>query len=408
MNTTLRNVTPGSLDMDRVAQVGSKVRSLIEEMRIIFPERGAVLEQIKYALMTRHHVLQYGTYGTGKSDLLMTLFSSIEGANIQSISFNKFMSESAVVGLPDPKKLRDDGRIFYDRESGILDAHFLELDEFLDANGPLLRTLLGILNERLFKRGRQLEKAKLFTAVASTNADPFELIKRDPSLGAVIDRFIFQTRVEYLTETDSRIRMYKKYLAGETPATKISLGDLEYISDIVLSANQITDENFIALYEKIVEAFCQKLKGKRVISDRRKCRVLQIIEAEALLYGRYDVHPEDINAVRWGLCAGHEQEAMEMFQLTAKPFIEEAKAAKAQNLDAANIALIQQLEKRIPKIDPASTAEQLAAMARDLTQLLKDLSDVRPQLPSTVEQLKKVVTESEKAKTKVLELITGS
>ena len=70
----------GSVELDRVADIGTRLRALIDQLGAIFPERETLLRQALYALLTKEHVLVFGTHGTGKSDLLGCLYRSIEGA----------------------------------------------------------------------------------------------------------------------------------------------------------------------------------------------------------------------------------------------------------------------------------------------------------------------------------------
>ena len=60
MNTA-NTFDPKALDLVRIADIGNNLRALMDEMRVIFPERSSLLQQLTYALLTRHHVLIHGT-----------------------------------------------------------------------------------------------------------------------------------------------------------------------------------------------------------------------------------------------------------------------------------------------------------------------------------------------------------
>lgn len=400
----IRCCQPPNWDAKRVAAIGENLRTLVDELAMIFPERRHLIQQMIYALLTREHVLIYGIYGTGKSDLVHTLFSCISGARTFSIGLSKFMTEGNIIGMPDPKKMREEGLFEYRRDGGILDADFAELDELFDSNPPLLRVLLGILNERQFKRGRQVESANLHTAIASTNGDPEEEMRRHPELGAVVDRFVFHAHVRYLAEPESRRRMLEKYVAGETPSVQIKLEDIKYLSDMVVGANQICDPDFIAVYDEAVEAYVKT--SRQPISDRRRCKLVQLVEANALLYGRFEVTYEDIEAVRWGLCLGGNDAQHEAFKATVLPVVEKAKAAKHQNIDELQQKLLIQLATRIPVIPPNCPKEQLVDLARDLSKLEGEINDVKAQLPSTDDQrvklLRQITQLSEAVQTQII------
>lgn len=396
----------GGIDLNKIAAIGEKLRTLVDELSMIFPERRHLIYQILYALLTKEHVLVFGPYGTGKSDLLHTLFKVFTNARIFSIALSKFMTEGNIIGLPDPKLMREKGEFHYRRDGGILDADFVELDELLDANWPLLRVLLGILNERQFKRGRQIEDAKLHTAVACTNADTEEAIRKQQELGAVIDRFLFHCKVSYLKSEESRRRMYQKFLSGEVPSVQIDLKELQCISDIIVDANQITDPYFIEVYDKIIEEYCKK-SNSQIVSDRRKCKLLQLIEANALLYGRYEVVFEDIWAARWGLCMGNDTGQHDLFKSIAQPIIEEAVKKSRQNIDGLQKKLLAELKAKIPEIPKQAGSDELVELSRLLKRLKKEVEDVKPQLASTEDEKRQILKIIEPCMADVLAKITG-
>src|SRR3989338_1807665 len=261
----------------RVHKTPTSLREPQTELNDLFPERENLITQLIYALLTKEHVLIFGKFGTGKSKLMEYFFGSFTGANMFSIEMTKFMTESNIVGIPNPKIMREEGRIWHERAGTMLDAHFAELDEIFDATDYLLRgTLLGILNERRFNRGVQLEKANLHMAVASTNADPQGEIKRSPALGAVVDRFLFQTRVFYLEKDSSRRRMYAKYLSGDQPSVQIPYEDIAEFADSVALV-PITDPILLELHNRIIQDFRKKKEVE--FSDRRACQALRLVQA---------------------------------------------------------------------------------------------------------------------------------
>ena len=406
--TRKSNVAKSTLDMKRVAAVGEKLRRLKDELTVIFPERRHLIEQIIYAMLTQEHVLVFGTFGTGKTDLIHTLFSCITAARIFPIGLSKFMTEAHIIGIPDPKVMREKGDILYRRDGGILDADFAELDELFDSNPPLLRVLLGILNERQFKRGRQVEDAKLHTAIACTNGDPAEEMRKHPELGAVIDRFLFLSRVRYLQGADSRRLMYTKYLEGSKPTVSIPLEDLKYASSIVVDANQITDPLIIDTYDRVIDGY-QKQVQDQVISDRRRCKLFQLIEANALLFGRFDVDLEDIMAIRWGLCIGNDERQHDAFKAVAEPVIAEGKKRQQQSIDELQVRLLNELAAKIPTVPQQGqcTSDELVKLSRALTALRGEVEKVKPQLPSTQDKKHQIISAIEASSGQILQMITN-
>lgn len=395
----------GSLDFKRIKRIGNDLNELFAEINTIFPGRHGLTEQLKYALLTRHNLMMFGPAGTGKTDLVNTLFGQIKNAQKTSFALTKFSSEATIYGIPNMKIMNEEGRLHIDTSDpdSIFQSHFVELDEFLDANPPVLRSLLGLLNERVFKRGRNIADFKLHSAVASTNKDPLREVSGNDELFAVVDRFLFQYRVSYLTTKEDRMRMYGKYVNGAVPTKSIEYEDLEYISSVVLNANQITNPLILETYDDIIEAY-SKQNAKVTITDRRKCKLIQLIEANALLYGRFEVHPEDILAVKWGLCYGDDLNAHQIFDNIAKPLIEKANELLGQDIDKLQVEYLVKLEETLNQL-MAQPIDQNTyfKLAGGLNQLKEDTQTVKPELASTKARLNQLNANSAQFEQKLLE-----
>ncbi len=378
MNAALKPV-PTILVTQTVAETALAVRALQEELNDLFPERESLITLLGYGLLTREHLLVYGKFGTGKSRLVELFFGAFTDSELFSLELTKFMTESNVVGIPNPKLLREEGRLWHEREGTMLDADFVELDEFFDANDLLLRVLLGILNERRFKRGRQFERANLHMALASTNGLPEAEVKRSPQLGAVVDRFLFQTQVEYLTRDDSRRRMYTKYLGNARPTVTIPFASMTALAQAVRDI-PINDPVLVELHNQIVQGMQKELK--RTFSDRRACQALKLAQANALLFGRSEVLPDDFMAIQWALTYGHDTKNHDVFKSVAVPLIDKAISERKPDIVRTQMKLLDEFERRIPPaIDKARKAppspDELVALRRVFSALDTELRELK-------------------------------
>lgn len=377
---------------ERLNSFAEKINRLQEQLTEIFPERTQLIKQIVYALVTREHVLVHGVYGTGKSDLVTSVYSCFTTPNIFSIALTKFMSESHVIGVPDPKEMREQGVLHYRREGGVLDGELIELDEIFDANAPLLRVLLGILNERIFKRGVQVEKALLHTAIASTNGDPETVVKNAPELAAVIDRFLFIAKVNYLAESSSRRSMYAKFAADVKPTVRIPFEDLLDISGLVVGPEIVLDNRLLEVYDLVIQAYRKSQeKTRQVISDRRACKLLKLVRASAVLHGRTEVVFEDILAVRWGLCTGNDKAQHDAFMAAAQPIIDQAAKERRQSYDEVCGKLLKQYEREIPLYPNEVSDERLVQLLRQVNTMLQQVRELKPELPSNEDMKAKLL-----------------
>lgn len=309
-----------------------------------FLGRQALLEKVKYALCMGEHLLVSGPAGTGKTGLAQAVIGNIQGATIWSSDLSRSMAEVQIFGDFDTKKAQETGVLMHMIEGSILDAHFANLGEFFDANTPLLRALLRVLNEREFRRGAQKIDVPLLTALANTNASPAELRMHDKNdmLGAVIDRFLFHECTGYLVDVEDR-RMVLRHRAGvqkPSPIIPIDFKHIKLIVDAIKQLNFVLEDAIVCAYEEIAREFAKE-RG-RPISDRRLVKGIDVLEASAILRGSTEGATwEDLSAV--ALILVDDPADQGKFDAVAKAVIERARDENAQDAAAnetANIDLI--------------------------------------------------------------------
>lgn len=265
-------------------------------LNLVDREREA--KQLVYALFTREHLLLMGPAGTGKSQFAQNAFAAIENAKVFSIHLTKFMSEEYVFGPIDIKKLRDDGVVEHKTTNSILDADFAFLDEFFDASDVLLRTLLGVLNEREWHRGSQFVKAQLHTAIVTSNYQ-----RENEVTQAVLDRFLFKAEVQPVSTKDKRIKMLQAFLdkGNYIPQPIISLEKLKEVSKQIEEPNGVKlTKVILEAYDTLTEEFVKETK--KYISDRTKVKALKLLKCASLLDGRTEVDYKDLQELKYIYC----------------------------------------------------------------------------------------------------------
>ncbi len=372
-------------DHQLITTTSSALQTLKEELNQLFPQRSGVIEQALLALSMREHLLVWGDTGTAKSLFARAIFNAFTGAAVFEANLSKFSTKQDIFGPLNTKLMTEEGRIRFWLDEGAVFCNFVFLDEFLDASDPLLRATLTLLNERYFLNGKVKTRSAVHTTIATTNGDPWGRTKSNPDLRAVIDRFLFISRVSYLDTDTEVLQMLGTYLNGLTPATQISLQDLTEFSEIVVDNNLVTNPILIQAYVKAMNEF-KKNTGK-TISDRSLARLTQVLEAQALLFGRSEIVPEDIFAVKYGVCDGEDEEGLKAFVAAATPAVKEAEKELGANIDEAQQNLLNEYAQQIPSLrtDTVSvmTAEDLVRTAQELTALLAKVKAVRQQTQAT-------------------------
>ena len=221
----------------------------------------------------------------------------------------------------------------------------------------------------MFLNGTEKIVSANHTTIATTNVDPSAATKANKELKAVVDRFLFKSQVTSLDSDQEYLQMLTTYLSGLWPFTTIPYADLHQFSDIVVDTNLVTNPTLIAAYVNAVNAY--RKQASVFISDRTLARMTQILEAQALLFNRTEIIPEDILAVGYGLVDGEDKAGRETFETAAMPAIKTAEKELGADIDEAQRTLLQEYAAQIPSL----RSDTVSAMsANDLIDAARVLS----------------------------------
>ena len=266
-------------------QVRATVKKLNQTFRALGAKvvgRADILERIKYALITKNHVLLEGPPGTAKSYLSMSVFSAIQDAEHFKVACTKKMSEDYLVGPLDMKLFREEGEYYHKVEGYLPTAQYAFLDEFLDLSQGALRALLEVLNERRFSRGPQQVSCPLHTCIAATNFSS----DSEVSLAAVSDRFLFRAKVTPLSDRDRRKMLARPKVSVPT----LTHQDIEVLYRACCA---------VRIPAAVLDGYSQVASGIPKITDRTVMRSLMIVKASALLRGSLIASPSDLAALEY-------------------------------------------------------------------------------------------------------------
>ncbi len=353
---------PPKFDRHQVREATETLKRIFAELGAIYVERDYLLESLMYAAMMGEHQMIFGPSGTAKTGVVDAFFRAVQGAEIFEIDGTGQTQEVHLFGPYDPKKAREEGILQHRTEGMILEAHFANIGEILDIPYQTLRSLLSVLNERRFRRGRQKVNSPMQTAVGTTNLDPSSLVLKHEGLGAVVDRFIFQVTVGYVEEDPARLQMMHQFLRGAEVHQTIKFEQLKYLRDLIILTNLIVDDYILQVYNEILTSLRRALTKNRNISDRRANLALQAIEASALLDGRDTAHVSDLFAVRSALVVRGDRTMEGLFDTVVEPIMERAMAEDEmradQELDEIQRMLLDNVERETPHVDQLDGSPQ--------------------------------------------------
>jgi hypothetical protein len=164
------------------------------------------------------HVLLYGKPGHAKSDMAEYIFTSnglVANKDFGVLQLHKSSTFEDVIGPFNVPEYRDNGKMSYNLEEGMLNFEYVILEEFLDVSPSVAAILKDILTRGDFCVGGVCYKIKTKMIVACTNHNPMEWAKNDSEL-ATIKRFAYQCNVKWPNYTASEYDYFFKKKFGKS------------------------------------------------------------------------------------------------------------------------------------------------------------------------------------------------
>ena len=262
--------------MRNVNESAGKLREILQNIGAELVERESLLQLIVLAAVAREHLLVLGPPGTAKSAAVRAIAHAFDGRYFEYL-LGRFTEPSELFGPVDLRKLRD-GVVETETRGMLPEADIAFLDEIFLGSTAILNTLLGILNERRFKRGHNTLNCPLRICVAASNELP-----DDPALAAFADRFLVRLYVEPLP--DSLLEQlleagWRSATQEPGPHTRMSLLELDQLSEAARHVDMAPAR------ETLAQCIRQLRKAGIQLTDRRIVKTQSLAAASAVLNGR--------------------------------------------------------------------------------------------------------------------------
>lgn len=336
--------------------------------------RDQLAELIVLAAVAQEHLLVVGPPGTGKSAVVRRVAQTL-GGNYFEYLLGRFTEPTELFGAVNLQKLRE-GTVETDVNGMLPEAEIAFLDEVFLGSTAILNTLLGILNERQFRRGHTHLQCPLRVCVAAANGLP-----DDEALAAFADRFLIHLFVAPVEDHQLEALLAGGWsVAAQAQALQGGLAHLDLLSQHVKQVN----------LQQAMPALANAIRTLRQagiqLSDRRIVKSQWLIAAATVLAGRLEATSADI----WPLIYVLPTQAQ---QNQARDILRD-QIANASNtaLLAACEAAVQQPVSRTTRLENAARAclEQDAHDAAQVESILReiDANFTEAQLPPTLAGLR--------------------
>jgi MoxR-like ATPase len=344
--------------MNNLQLTTDKLKRILGELDTQLVQRESLLQLTVLAAIAREHLLVLGPPGTAKSAAIRAIADSFGGRYFEYL-LGRFTEPNEIFGPVDLRKLRD-GIVETNTEGMLPEAHIAFLDEVFLGSSAVLNTLLGILNERKFRRGQTAMNCPLRICVAAANHLP-----EDESLAAFADRFLVQLHVDSLPES----QLESLLAAGWRTRDKVGSAEqmtLEELNSLSLAAREV---DLSQVTDSVAQCVRLLRKAKIQLSDRRVVRAQNLIAASTVLNGYTAATEADL----WPLVyvvpsvIGQQQAREALRHVLQKSSnavlphaVAEASAGRLARADVLVAAMHGALQQALTLLNPESSIEQSA------------------------------------------------
>jgi MoxR-like ATPase len=265
------------------------LNSILAHLKEKFVGKDDIIDLMGICLAGRENLFLLGPPGTAKSAMVRELSKLINGKTFEYL-LTRFTEPNELFGPFDIRKLRE-GNLVTNTEGMLPEANLIFLDELLNANSAILNSLLMVLNEKVFRRGRENRPLPVVMIVGASNHLP-----EDEALHALFDRFLIRVKCDYVDPAllnnvlTAGWKLEQKAMAD---SPEITAEDIFLIQAMIgeVDLQQIRPA-YINLVEMLRNAGVQ-------VSDRRAVKLQRLIAASALLCKRKVAIASDMWVMRY-------------------------------------------------------------------------------------------------------------
>ena len=262
---------------------------VLEPMKAAFVGKDEVIDLLGVCLVAGENLFILGPPGTAKSALVQDLGRRLDG-RVFDYLLTRFTEPNELFGPFDIRRLRE-GDLVTNTEGMLPEAALVFLDELLNANSAILNSLLLVLNERVFRRGRETRPLPTLMVVGASNRLP-----EDDALAALFDRFLLRVRCDNVQPEelpDVLVAGWKLDLERGERIPTITTEDIGKVQELL---REVDLSEIRTAYVELV----RRLRHAGIpVSDRRAVKLQRLLAASALLCGRLKVNLTDLWVVRY-------------------------------------------------------------------------------------------------------------
>jgi MoxR-like ATPase len=287
----------------RIERFGQVHEGIVNQVRRVIVGQSEVLEQVMIGLFVGGHCLITGLPGTAKTLLVRTLSETL-GLVFKRIQFTPDLMPSDITGTDIIEEDQTTGRRTWTFVQGPIFTNILLADEINRTPPKTQSALLEAMQELACTvRGHNYKLPLPFFVLATQN--PIELEGTYPLPEAQLDRFLFNTVLDYLTADE------EMQVVDLTTTTHVAHADPVTNGEEILQFQQLV--RMVPIGESVARHAVELVRVsrpgdefapdfvKKYVNYGASVRAAQFLvlsaKARALMHGRYHVTYEDIRSL---------------------------------------------------------------------------------------------------------------
>ena len=304
LSTALSTAIADSAELkERIDRFQEAHRGIVREVRKVIVGQEEVVEQVLIALFVGGHCLITGLPGTAKTLLVRTLAQTL-GLVFKRIQFTPDLMPSDITGTDIIEEDTATGHRSWTFVPGPIFSNILLADEINRTPPKTQSALLEAMQElSCTVRGHMYQIAAPFFVLATQN--PIELEGTYPLPEAQLDRFLFNTVLDYLSADD------EVKVVDLTTTTRVAKVDSVTNAEEILSFQQLV--RMVPIADTVARYAVELVRAtrpndesapdfvKKYVNFGASVRAAQFVvlaaKSRALLRGRYHVAYEDIRTL---------------------------------------------------------------------------------------------------------------
>jgi len=265
-----------SIDIKNDFLIHDKLHEVLAHLKELFVGKDEIIDLMGICLVGGENLFLLGPPGTAKSATVRELSKLIDGNTFEYL-LTRFTEPNELFGPFDIRKLRE-GDLVTNTEGMLPEASLIFLDELLNANSAILNSLLMVLNEKIFRRGRETRKLPALMVLGASNHLP-----EDEALQALFDRFLLRVRCDNVDPGQLEAVLNAGWVMEQRTQEEKPQITVEEIRGLQTLTAKINLEDIREVYIELVH---QLRNSGLKVSDRRAVKLQRVIAASAVICKR--------------------------------------------------------------------------------------------------------------------------